>query len=515
MKEWIAFLLPPATAFAGMRISRLVLGQKFEKGFGFGLRFALGLGMGMLVFSQAVLLTALAGINLSGVLAWGALIWGVAEIGLRSPKWAAGLKQIKFQPGHLWLLLLLPVIYSWWVFGRLSTLEGTLEFDANVFWVFKAKILYLEQGKNLLNVLHQSNLGYAHLDYPMLVPCLYALGYGAVGGVDEFVNKVWPFWMMVALCVGILSLGKVWQRPHPLPIVTVVAFCFLPASLQFIRQEGGTIPMVFYLSLTVLLIINALSRADDLALAAAIPLIAGCAMIKFEGVVYAAAWFCVLLPFCRRHGWLKNSNIWKSALLALVCLLPYVLFRLAKPTPHPESGWWHAGIASPGSVWHRFPQVWFLDICSRFFSRDFFTWEAATHDHLHWVGHWSGPGGFVNEDLAVLPWLSVILLIISLWKARSRFALASLTAVMAGVLTILSLVIACLPRMQASLPDVIDFSSNVVGRYYYPFFAAWFLGIAAAWFLPEDRSPPSQPVKAANKSPTTHPRRPPGSPKQL
>src|SRR5208282_2467513 len=179
-----------------------------------------------------------------------------------------------------WLLLLLPVIYSWWVFGRLSTLEGTLEFDANAFWVFKAKIFYLEQGKNLLNVMHQSNLGYAQMDYPVLVPCLYTLGYGAVGGVDEFVNKVWPFWMVVALCLGILSLAKVWQRPHPLPVATVVVFCFLPASIQYIRCEGGSIPMVFFLSLTALLIVKAISCADEFYLAAAILAAAGCAMTK-------------------------------------------------------------------------------------------------------------------------------------------------------------------------------------------------------------------------------------------
>ena len=161
MKEWIAFLLPPAVAFAGMRLSRLLLGQKFEERFGFGLRLHWG-WLGMLVFSQAVLLAALAGVNLGGVLAWRRSIWGAAEVVLCLPKVAAGLKGNKFRPGHLWLLLLLPVIYSWWVFGRLSTLEGTLEFDANAFWVFKAKILYLEQGKNLLNMLHQSSLGYAH-----------------------------------------------------------------------------------------------------------------------------------------------------------------------------------------------------------------------------------------------------------------------------------------------------------------------------------------------------------------
>src|SRR5450759_3902794 len=237
MKECIAFLLPPTTAFVGMRINRLVLGQKLEERFGFGLRFALGLAIGMVMFSQAVLLTALAGINLSGLLAWTALIWGVVEACLLSPKLIVNLKQIIFQPGHLWLLLLLPVLYSWWVFGRLCTLEGTIEFDANAFWVFKAKLLYLEQGKNLVDILHQSNLGYAHMDYPMLVPCLYALDYGLVNGVDEFVNKVWPFWMMVALCLAVLSLAKIWKRPHPLPLFIVMLLCFLPASLQFIRKE--------------------------------------------------------------------------------------------------------------------------------------------------------------------------------------------------------------------------------------------------------------------------------------
>ncbi|MFZ1073489.1 MAG: hypothetical protein WAO21_08660 [Verrucomicrobiia bacterium] len=496
MKEWVAFLLPPAAAFAGMRISRLLLGKRFEEEFGFGLRFALGLGVGMVVFSQAVLLAALAGINLSAVLAWVALIWGVGEVGLLSPKVAAGLKQIKILPGHLWLLLLLPVIYSWWVFGRLSTLEGTLEFDANAFWVFKAKILYLEQGKNLLNVLHQSNLGYAHLDYPMLVPCLYTLDYGAVGGVDEFVNKVWPFWMVVALCLGILSLGKVWKNPHPLPIVTVVAFCFLPASLQFIRNEGGTIPMVFFVSLTALLIVKAISCADEFCLAAAVLAAAGCAMTKFEGVIYSAVWFCALLPFCWWRGWLKKPVLFKSVAAAVICFLPFVWFRLDKPVLHPESGWWHAGIAAPALTLHRFPQAWFLDLFGRFFNSNFFHWQPVNGDHLQWAGKWAGPGSFVNEQLSLLPWLLLILLALALWKGRARLALGSLAIVILGVLSVLSFVIVCLPRMHGNLANVIDFSSsNEVGRYSYPFFAAWFLAAASVWF---DNPQTSQPAGLSN-----------------
>ena len=110
------------------------------------------------------------------------------------------------------------------------------------------------------------------------------------------------------------------------PLLTVVAFCFLPASLNFIRQEGGTIPMVFFASLTALLIVKAISGADEFYLAAAILAVAGCAMSKFEGIVYAAVWFCVLLPFCWRRGWLKKTILWKSApgrhhLFAAICLV--------------------------------------------------------------------------------------------------------------------------------------------------------------------------------------------------
>src|SRR3984957_4597062 len=116
MSELVAFILPPATALAGMRLAHWLLGKKFEALYGFGLRFALGLSVGMLVFSQAVLLTALVGFNASSLLARLALLWGAVEIILLAIKLPAARSFIKFRPGHLWLLLLLPLLYSWWVF---------------------------------------------------------------------------------------------------------------------------------------------------------------------------------------------------------------------------------------------------------------------------------------------------------------------------------------------------------------------------------------------------------------
>ena len=102
----------------------------------------------------------------------------------------------------------------------------------------------------------------------------------------------------------------------------------------------------------------------------------------------------------------------------------------------------------------------------------------------------------MNEQLSVLPWLLLILLALALWKGRARLALGSLAIVMLGVLTVLSFAIVCLPRMQGDLANVIDFSSSSnAGRYSYPFFAAWFLAVASAWF---DNPQPPQPVNLPN-----------------
>jgi hypothetical protein len=505
MSELIAFILPPATALAGMRLAQWLLGKKFEARFGFGLRFALGLSVGMLVFSQAVLLSALAGFNGSFFLARLALLWGVVEFVLLVIKFPAARSLIKFRPGHLWLLLLLPLLCSWWVFGRLSTLEGTLEFDANAFWVFKSKILFLEQGKNLIAVLRQSDLGYAHMDYPMLVPCLYTFGYGAVGQVDEFVNKVWPFWMMVALCAGILSLARLWRNPRPLPIAVVTLIAFLPASIEYIRNEGGTIPMVFCICLAMLLIVSALYQENELAPVALILALAGAFATKFEGAVFAAICCCLLLPFCLRRGWFKNLALWKCAVFAAICQIPYVFYRLSKPVPNSQSGWLHIGLAAPDAVLHRFPQVWFLEVFARFFKPEFFHWQAAG-ESLQWAGHWTGWNSLLNDNLSLLPWLLLALLIISIvYKSKGRITIVALSGIVILVFSFLSLVVSCL--YYDSLSHSIDFACNTVGRYYYPFFTAWFLGTTAVWFMDEKSQP--QPAPAPEqKSPSLAPQKP-------
>lgn len=486
MKEFIAFVLPPATALAGMRIARLILGKRLDEEFNFGIRLALGLAVGMVVFSQSLLLAALLGINVSAVLGWTALIWGAAEVVLLSPGFLATLKQIRFQKGHLWLLMLLPALLLCWEFGRLSTLDGTQEFDAGAFWLVKAKMLYFEHGRNFLALLHTSNLAYTHMDYPWLVPGVYTLTYGAIGGVDEFVVKVWPFWMLVILCGAILSLARVWRLPHPAPILLVVLICFLPSTGQFARQEGATMPLLFGVGIAALLFVTALVRVNELTLCAGVLALACCATIKLEGVIYSALWGVVTLLFCWRRGWLKNRALWKVILVAALCLAPYFYVRLQKPVLYPEAAWLHDGLASPGTALRRFPQMLFLSFGQRFFQASFFRWDAPDNDHLHFIGQWHGLDSFAGPELSLLPWLLLLLVALTFWKKPAhRLALAALLAVILGELLTLSLVISCLGKMQASLTELIIFTSGIVGRYYYPFFTACFLGAMAIWLLDE------------------------------
>lgn len=483
MKELLGFILPPATALVGARISRLIFGKTLEKKFGFGLRFGLGLAVGMLVFSQTLLLAALVGINLSAVFAWLILIWGAAEFVLLWPKCVCALKQAPWQRGHLWLLALAPVLYYAWAYGFASVIEGTREFDANAFWLLKAKMLYLEQGHSLLNALHLPYLAYAHLDYPMLVPGLYSLSYGAAGWMDDYILKAWPFWMLAALCFAILSIGRVWRQPHPAPILLVLFLCFLPATMQYVGEEGATMPMVFNTGMAALLLVAGLAQRDEMTVGAGVLVLAGCAATKLEGAIYVALWGVIVVFFLWLRNWLKSRVLWKSILIAAVSLVPYFCFKLGKPLEHPYGNWMHDGLAAPGAVAHRFPQTLFMNIGYRFFNVGFFDWKTADNRHLQFAGQWMGLNGFASSELSILPWILLVIVALAFWVKRAhRLVLGAFLAVIFGELVVLALVITCVPVMYTNLVTDIAFAREIVGRYYYPFFTACLLGTMALWF---------------------------------
>jgi hypothetical protein len=459
--------------------------------------------VGMFVCTQGILFGAVVGLKLCAFLAWTVFAWALVEAVVLVAKVCAGLKPIRFRFSHLWLLMLTPVFLLLLAYGRLNLVDGVHEFDAGAFWLLKARILYFDHGKEFFKLLHTSNLAYTHMDYPWLVPGLYTLTYGALGGVDEFVIKVWPFWMAIALCSAIFSIGRIWRKPHPAPILMIVLFCYLPATERFLAQEGATIPILFCVSIAALLLVISFVRRSPVALAAGVLALGGCAATKLEGIVYVILWAIPLALYCWRCNWLKNPLLWKAVVFVACFLVPYGVTRLDKPVPYPEAHWLHDATTAPTRVLRRYPQTLFLGIGYRFFDSGFFNWESPDKNHLHYIGKWQGRKTFAGPELSVLPWILLPLLGLTFWKKREhRLALGALLFVIVGQILALSLIISSLAVMQADVKQVIDFSVEIVGRYFYPFCVACFLGTMAIWLLDRDAAPaaigtPAKPGDAA------------------
>ncbi len=73
--------------------------------------------------------------------------------------------EFRFMFFHLWLLCCYPLLYSWWVFGRLSTLEGTIDLDANVLGFQSETSVCCAE---IFDILRQPSFAYANMDYPLL-----------------------------------------------------------------------------------------------------------------------------------------------------------------------------------------------------------------------------------------------------------------------------------------------------------------------------------------------------------
>ncbi|HUE37574.1 MAG TPA: hypothetical protein VMO20_09300, partial [Candidatus Acidoferrum sp.] len=91
---------------------------------------------------------------------------------------------------------------------------------------------------------------------------------------------------------------------------------------------------------------------------------------------------------------------------------------------------------------------------------------------------------------AVLPWLLVILLVFSFWKKRQTWPLLVLSAVMFGMMAFFTVVLTGVAYTESDVPNTIDYQSLfvdwngsiMIGRYCFPFFIGWFLGVALLWF---------------------------------
>ena len=469
----IALLLPLAVTITGSRIVRWLF-RDLKGILTIGEWLACGLAVGAYFLTQLTLGLRLAGACWERVLTTIIAIWAVGEVALLVWNWRALRPQFKIR--HLWWLLLVPAGLLLWCQFRLAGLLGLQEFDAVAFWAFKAKILHYCAGDEIWTWFRNPALAYAHLDYPLLVPLLHALTYGALGHVNEFVIKFWNQWMLLLLAAAVLgAMHFPKQRPW-LSAAVATAIVLLPMTRKYALMEGATIPMLFYTVLSSMQLAVGMVEQQAGRLRLGLLLLLAAAMVKFEGMLLLGLWGVVLLldresraalwPL-RRLGW--------AGLLGVVAWLPYVVFRWNGPVPHPESGWVGLLIKNARAVLHILPMAWTAMLSRRFLNNDFAFWRSPDNQHAVWQGHWAGWSSLVDAWTPGVGWVCLLLLLVA-WLRGGRlwwmgFRLCLMFLVFA---TVVSLVWSTVQPSSMNYTLALDGSVGAIGgRYLYPVLLAW------------------------------------------
>ena len=491
--EVIAFFLPLAVALAGSRLVRWLFAE-WETVLSLGELLACGLALGSFFLTQGILALRMAGLRLEQILGVAVMIWAAMEIVLLFRRRRGQLPQ--FHVCQFWWLLLVPAGLMLWALFRLAGTEGLLEFDAVAFWALKSKIFYLCAGPELWTWFKNPALTYAHLDYPLLASLLHTFTYGVIGHVNEFVTKFWNSWMLLLLAWAVLGAGKFPDRKPWLVAVVATVVVLLPMSLEFTRTEGGTIPMFYFTVISSLQLALGLAEKQAGRIRLGLLLLMAGAMVKFEGFVLLGFWGLLLL--LDKEG---RAALWPPRRFVLAGLfgfagwIPYLVFRLHHPVPHPESAWLGELGKNLGSVLTIAPMTCLAFLSRRFLNNDFASWGSTDNLHAVWQGKWLGLESFVDQATLGLAWVCVLMLVVAwLRGGKVRWTALRLSLVFLFFALFISVVWSSTHSDPLNYAGSIGGSDRITGgRYLYPALMSWFV----AGFVLLVRAQPDCPLRSA------------------
>lgn len=445
---------------------------------------ACGLALGLLALTQIDFAARLAGIRPEWWLAWSVIVAGVTV----TVSHAAGIKTAARRwlrnTDWRWRLAAAPLAALFAMLFLLNAHQGVMEFDAVASWLLKAKMIHCSTGGELIDWFSTDRLWYAHLDYPPLLPTLYAVTWGMLGQVNEFVLKLWPVSMLL------LTLGTIYEKtgengmPRIARIALLYALAFNPAILRYVNQEGATIPMVFMLTIGGLQIIDGLTRQNKTKTVLGLWILLAAALTKNEGMLALAAWSLVLLamPLGRKIIFsLKKRVIAANALAVIIAIAPFAAFRCSIPTINDESKWLASMRDNPRRVISNYPQVFPIHLARQFLDDGLLAFSAPDKRHVQWTGAWRGLKSLIDWPTLGLWWLALAAAAAALIKNRRSkhdgSVILALTAVPAIFFPIMCLTFSCLHRVVRNV-----FFATGGGmdsrRILFPICVAWLAGSA-------------------------------------
>jgi len=471
----IAFLLPLVVALTGSRMVRWLF-RDLQGILSTGERLATGLAVGAFFLTQSALGLRLAGLRWERALAAVLMVWAAGEVVLLVHR--GRVSRPRFKAWYLWWLLLIPAGLILWCQFRLAGLAGILELDAVENWAFKAKILHHFAGKEMWTWFHNPTLAYAHLDYPLLVPLLHALTYDALGRVNDFVIKFWNQWMLLLLAWAVLGAGHFPAKRPWLAGSAAGAIVLLPMTREYALTEGATIPMLFYTVLSSMQLAMGMVEKEAGRLRLGLLLLMATAMVRSEALSLLGLWVILLLL-----DWDSRAGLWPlrrmgwAGLLGLAAWLPYGVYRLHGPVPHPASRCVHLLMANANVVFHLLPMTWLAMLSGRFLHNDFAFWSAPDNRHAVWQGHWMGWPSLVDQWTQGVGWVCVLLLVVT-WSrgGRLRWTVFQLFFVFLAFVTVVSLYWSTVQSNPTDYAAALGSNDRITGgRYLYPVLMAWFV----------------------------------------
>jgi hypothetical protein len=208
---------------------------------------------------------------------------------------------------------------------RTFMMRPLVEFDSWAIWAAKARLLYSDAGAAPAAL--RSGL-YGQAPYPLALPTLQALGFGAMGRFDgtligaQFAGLAFGF---VAALWSLLD-----RRARPVAIALAAGGVVVaPQLLYQLLTHYADVPLGLFVGLGVAAAAAWTARPDDdgWLLACAVAFLAMAGLTKSEGVLFAVAGAIALLAAQAGHGWRARLRPAAIAIAALAAILvPWRLY---------------------------------------------------------------------------------------------------------------------------------------------------------------------------------------------
>lgn len=205
--------------------------------------------------------------------------------------------------------------------------------DAFAIWLLKAKVLFHEGFGS--SYFHNPNLGYSHLDYPLLIPALIGGVYSILGSADDSYGKlIYP--LIYLLFVGLVFSASRRKLNMEKSLLLTAFFSSIPALIRWSSAGTADMALSFFYAGSILHLIIFMEREDiwDLLLSAFYSCL--CVLTKNEGLPLALINIFILIVF---HS-MPKKNI-KSLLcyisVSIIPSIPWFIFSWDIPRIHENS----------------------------------------------------------------------------------------------------------------------------------------------------------------------------------